>query len=48
MPLAAVVLLVLAFRLDESNPFTFRGGLLLACLATGLLVLGLLDRSPTA
>ena len=48
VPLAAVVLLALVFRLDESNPFTFRGGILLACLATGVLVLGLLDRHPTA
>ncbi|OFE16865.1 lipopolysaccharide modification acyltransferase [Humibacillus sp. DSM 29435] len=46
VPLAAVVLLALMFRLDESNPFTFRGGILLACLATGVLVLGLLDRPP--
>ncbi len=46
VPLAAVVLLALMFRLDESNPFTFRGGILLACLATGVLVLGLLDRQP--
>lgn len=46
VPLAALVLLALVFRLDESNPFTFRGGIVLACLATGVLVLGLIDRHP--
>ncbi|MEO7754699.1 MAG: acyltransferase family protein [Terracoccus sp.] len=47
VPLAGAVLLALFVLLDESDPFTFRGGFLLASLATGALVLGLLDRHPT-
>ncbi len=47
VPLAGAALLALFVLLDESDPFTFRGGFLLASLATGVLVLGLLDRHPT-
>ena len=43
---AAVVLVALVALLDESTPFTFRGGILLASLATTVLVLGVVER-PT-
>ncbi|WP_147061654.1 acyltransferase family protein [Knoellia locipacati] len=43
---AAVVLVALVALLDESTPFTFRGGILLASLATAVLVLGVVER-PT-
>ncbi len=46
VPLAGTVLLALFVLLDESDPFTFRGGFLLASLASAVLVLGLLDRHP--
>ncbi|HET7399255.1 MAG TPA: acyltransferase family protein [Intrasporangium sp.] len=46
VPTAAAVLLVLLFLLDETHAATFRGGILLASLATGVLVLGLLERRP--
>lgn len=36
---AGLTLVVLAFRLDESTPFTFRGGFVLAGVATGVLIL---------
>ncbi len=44
VPAAAAVLMLLLFALDESRAATFRGGILLASVATGVLVLGLLDR----
>lgn len=43
---AAVVLVALVGLLDESTAFTFRGGILLASLATAVLVLGVIER-PT-
>ena len=41
---AGVVLVALVALLDESTPFTFRGGILLASLATSVLVLGVVER----
>ena len=49
MPLVAaalVVLVALMSRLTESHPLTFRGGILLACVATVVLIAGLLE-SPS-
>ncbi|KGN31854.1 acyltransferase [Knoellia sinensis KCTC 19936] len=43
---AGVILVVLFALLDESMSFTFRGGIMLASLATAVLVLGVLER-PT-
>ncbi|USQ76374.1 acyltransferase family protein [Ornithinimicrobium cryptoxanthini] len=46
MPAVGVALLVLVglmALLSEGNPWTFRGGLLLACLATVVLIAGLLE-----
>ena len=44
--LAGATLVALMLFLDESNPLTFRGGLLVASLATTVLVLGVVER-PT-
>lgn len=44
--LAGAALVALMLFLDESNPLTFRGGLLAASLATTVLVLGVVER-PT-
>jgi peptidoglycan/LPS O-acetylase OafA/YrhL len=44
--LAGGTLVALMLLLDESNPLTFRGGLLVASLATTVLVLGVVER-PT-
>ncbi|KGN36723.1 acyltransferase family protein [Knoellia subterranea] len=41
---AAIVLAALVALLDESTPLTFRGGILLASLATTVLVLGVVER----
>ena len=41
---AGVVLVTLVALLDESTAFTFRGGILLASLATSVLVLGVVER----
>lgn len=51
VPGAALVLLTLFVLLDESHAVTFRGGILVASLATAVLVAGVLDRTgagPTA
>ena len=45
VPAAALVLLALLVLLDEGQAATFRGGILLASLATAVLVAGVLDRS---
>ncbi|PRY63254.1 peptidoglycan/LPS O-acetylase OafA/YrhL [Knoellia remsis] len=44
LAVAGLVLVALVALLDESTPFTFRGGILLASLATAILVLGVVDR----
>ncbi|HEY9493923.1 MAG TPA: acyltransferase family protein [Intrasporangium sp.] len=46
VPVAAAILIACLMLLDESDPATFRGGILLASLASGVLVLGVLDRPP--
>ncbi len=46
VPIAAATLIACLMLLDESDPTTFRGGILLASLASGVLVLGVLDRPP--
>ncbi|MDV3221518.1 acyltransferase family protein [Intrasporangium sp.] len=46
VPVAATTLLACLLLLDESDIATFRGGILLASLASGVLVLGVLDRVP--
>jgi hypothetical protein len=46
VPVAGGVLLACVALLDETAAATFRGGILLASLATGVLVLGVLDRAP--
>ena len=46
VPASLTVLAVLLVVLDESHDATFRGGFLLASVATTALVLGVLDRSP--
>jgi peptidoglycan/LPS O-acetylase OafA/YrhL len=51
VPVAAGVLLAQMALLGEDSPLTFRGGILLASLATAVLVMGVLDRragAPTA
>ena len=51
VPAAALLLLVLLVLLDEGHAATFRGGILVASLATAVLVAGVLDRAedgPTA
>lgn len=40
---ALLVLAALMLRLDEATVWTFRGGILLACLATAVLIAGLLE-----
>ena len=45
-PAAGAVLLALMLLIDENDPLTFRGGILLASLATAVLLLGVLDRDP--
>jgi peptidoglycan/LPS O-acetylase OafA/YrhL len=47
-PLAAVVLLAEMVLLDEQQAATFRGGIALACIATAVLVMGLIDPAPAA
>ncbi|GAA6526455.1 acyltransferase family protein [Intrasporangium sp. DVR] len=47
VPGALLVLVTGFLLLDESDVATFRGGILLASLASGILVLGVLDRSTT-
>jgi peptidoglycan/LPS O-acetylase OafA/YrhL len=44
VPAAGVVLAALLLLLDEGTPFTFRGGIVLACVATAVLVLGVVDQ----
>jgi peptidoglycan/LPS O-acetylase OafA/YrhL len=44
VPVAGVLLTALFVLLDETHAATFRGGILLASVATGVLVLGVLDR----
>ncbi len=46
VPIAAAALVACLMFLDEGDPVTFRGGILLASLASGVLVLGVLDRPP--
>jgi peptidoglycan/LPS O-acetylase OafA/YrhL len=46
VPLAAAVLLAEMALLDEESAVTFRGGIALASVATAVLVMGVLDRSP--
>jgi peptidoglycan/LPS O-acetylase OafA/YrhL len=46
VPLAAVVLLAEMVLLDEESTLTFRGGILLASVATAVLVMGVLDHRP--
>ncbi|MCK0113442.1 acyltransferase family protein [Ornithinimicrobium sp. F0845] len=43
---ALVVLVVLMSRLTDAHPWTYRGGILLACVATAVLIAGLLE-SPS-
>ncbi len=47
VPAAVLVLGALLARLDETHAATFRGGILLASIATAVLLLGVLDRDPT-
>lgn len=46
VPLALVVLLAEMVLLDEQSPLTFRGGIVLASLATAVLVMGVIERRP--
>jgi hypothetical protein len=46
VPLALVVLLAEMVLLDEQSPLTFRGGIVLASLATAVLVMGVVERRP--
>ncbi|MEW1954151.1 acyltransferase family protein [Terrabacter sp. NPDC080008] len=46
VPLALVVLLAEMVLLDEQSSWTFRGGILLASLATAVLVMGVVERRP--
>jgi len=46
VPLAAAVLLAEMVLLDEDSPGTFRGGIVLASVATAVLVMGVIDRQP--
>ena len=46
VPCAAATLVACLMFLDETDTVTFRGGILLASLASGVLVLGVLDRPP--
>ena len=46
VPLAAAVLLAEMALLDEESTLTFRGGIVLASLATAVLVMGVIERRP--
>lgn len=46
VPLALVVLLAEMALLDEQSTLTFRGGIVLASLATAVLVMGVIERRP--
>jgi peptidoglycan/LPS O-acetylase OafA/YrhL len=46
VPLAGVVLLAEMALLDEQSTLTFRGGIVLASLATAVLVMGVIERRP--
>ncbi|GAA2476730.1 acyltransferase family protein [Terrabacter carboxydivorans] len=46
VPLALVVLLAEMFLLDEQSSLTFRGGIVMASVATAVLVMGVLERRP--
>src|SRR6476660_2085052 len=46
VPLALVVLLAERALLDEQSTLTFRGGIVLASLATAVLVMGVVERRP--
>lgn len=46
VPLALAVLLAEMALLDEQSPLTFRGGIVLASLATAVLVMGVVERRP--
>jgi len=46
VPLALVVLLAEMVLLDEQSTVTFRGGIVLASLATAVLVMGVIERRP--
>jgi len=46
VPLAALVLLAEMALLDEESTLTFRGGIVLASLATAVLVMGVIERRP--
>ncbi|KRB48229.1 acyltransferase family protein [Terrabacter sp. Root181] len=46
VPLALVVLLAEMAFLDEESTLTFRGGIVLASLATAVLVMGVIERRP--
>ena len=46
VPLALLVLLAEMALLDEQSTWTFRGGILLASLATAVLVMGVVERRP--
>ena len=46
VPLAALVLLAEMALLDEQSTLTFRGGIVLASLATAVLVMGVIERRP--
>jgi len=46
VPVAGAALASSLMLLDESHAATFRGGIAVASLATGVLVIGVLDRSP--
>ncbi|WP_242652776.1 acyltransferase family protein [Intrasporangium flavum] len=47
VPAAGAVLVAAMLLLDEQSPWTFRGGIVLASLATTVLVMGVLDRRST-
>ncbi|GAA2745848.1 hypothetical protein GCM10009868_28910 [Terrabacter aerolatus] len=46
VPLALVVLLAEMALLDEQSTFTFRGGIVVASLATAVLVMGVIEHRP--
>ncbi len=46
VPLAVVVLLAEMAFLDEQSTLTFRGGIVLASLATAVIVMGVIERRP--
>ncbi|WP_323096920.1 acyltransferase family protein [Intrasporangium sp. YIM S08009] len=47
VPAAGAVLVGAMLLLDEQSPWTFRGGIVVASLATAVLVMGVLDRRST-